>query len=90
MKLTEFYLEMQGRPESKVALDMESRKPSIPPGSINTAMLTGGEDFVKTVDLNTIVDTLESKLEELNIELKQMKLHLASMSEENIDEESIK
>jgi len=39
MKLTEFYLELQGRPGSNVALDMETRTPSIPPGYISGIML---------------------------------------------------
>jgi len=39
MKLTEFYLEKQGRPDSKVSLDMETRAPSIPPGAISGIML---------------------------------------------------
>lgn len=29
-KLTEFYPELQGRPASEVALDLEKRQPSIP------------------------------------------------------------
>jgi len=39
MKLTEFYPELQGRPGSNVALDMETRTPSIPPGYISGVML---------------------------------------------------
>ena len=38
-KLTEFYPELQGRPESKVAFDLEKRAPSIPPGHITGVML---------------------------------------------------
>ena len=39
MKLTEFYPEKQGRPDSKVTLDMERRQPIIPPGLISGVML---------------------------------------------------
>lgn len=39
MKLTEFYLELQGRPGSIIALDMETRAPSIPPGYISGVMI---------------------------------------------------
>lgn len=39
MKLTEFYTEMQGRPDSKVTLDMESRQPIIPTGYVKGVML---------------------------------------------------
>ena len=39
MKLVEFYPELQGRPESKVALDMDKRGPSIPSGFISGTML---------------------------------------------------
>lgn len=39
MRFVEFYAEKQGRPESKVALDMETRAPSIPGGSIPGILL---------------------------------------------------
>jgi len=39
MRLTEFYPELQGRPDSKTVLDMETRGPSIPPGYITGIML---------------------------------------------------
>lgn len=40
-KLTEFYPELQGRPESKVMLDLEQRQPSIPDG-----LLVSKLDFI--------------------------------------------
>lgn len=46
MKLTEFYAEKQGRPDSKVTLDMESRKPVIPFGLISGVMLTASHSTV--------------------------------------------
>lgn len=39
MKLVEFYPELQGRPGSNVALDMETRAPSLPPGYISGIMI---------------------------------------------------
>ncbi len=39
MKFVEFHLEKQGRPASRVALDMETRAPSIPPGTVSGTML---------------------------------------------------
>ena len=39
IKLTEFYAERQGRPDSKVAMDMESRAPAIPAGYLSGIML---------------------------------------------------
>ena len=89
-KLTEFYPELQGRPDSKIILDLEKRQPSIPSGSISPGMLLGGEDYVKTEDLDRIVNELTTKLEEVLVELKQVKLHLASGSDENIDERTVR
>ncbi len=40
IKLTEFYNERQGRPGSDIALDMETRQPSIPPGYISGILLS--------------------------------------------------
>lgn len=39
VELTEFYPELQGRPDSKVVLDMEARTPSIPYGYLSGVML---------------------------------------------------
>lgn len=41
-KLTEHYLELQGRPDSKVMLDLERRQPIIPPGFIKAYMIASG------------------------------------------------
>lgn len=41
MRLVEFYPELQGRPESKVALQDGTRRPSIPEWSIRGIMLAG-------------------------------------------------
>lgn len=39
VRLVEVYPERQGRPDSKVSLDMETRRPSIPIRSITISML---------------------------------------------------
>ena len=58
-KLTEFYPELQGRPESRVALDMENRFPSVPIASINNQMLK--DDYVETPDYDKEVEEQEEK-----------------------------
>ena len=50
IKLTEFYAEKQGRPDSKIALDMESRKPSIPYGYLSGVMLTASYSTTSQTD----------------------------------------
>ena len=88
----EFYPELQGRPESKVALDMDKRGPSIPLHYITTSMLLGGDDYMTAEDLTTVVNVLTQNNEimaglihELLVEMRQVRLHLASVSDENID-----
>ena len=96
MKVPEFYPERQGRPESKVALDMDKRGPSIPLHYITVEMLLGGDDYMTATDLLTVVNTLTQNNEilagliyELTVEMKQVKLHLASVSDEDIDEKDV-
>lgn len=82
-RLTEFYPERQGRPASNVSQDMESRFPSIPPGYISSIVNQILEDIMEE-KLAEMVRILAALLEEN----KQIKLHLASLSNANIDEES--
>lgn len=82
-KLVEFYEERQGRPASRVMLDLEKRQPSISYSQISVIVNEILEDAMKE-ELAEIVN----KLEETIVELKQVKLHLASMSDEPVDEES--
>jgi len=49
-KLIEFYPELQGRPESKVAFDLEKRAPSIPPGFISGVMLKASYSISEQTD----------------------------------------
>ena len=56
MKLTEFYPEMQGRPGSKVALDNETRGPSIPPGYITGVMLSASYSGTTIINNYTATD----------------------------------
>lgn len=50
IKLTEFYPERQGRPDSKVALDMDSREPAIPYGYITGVMLTAAYSSIEQTE----------------------------------------
>ena len=86
MKEVEFYEERQGRPLSTVTLDMETRQPSIPAGGIAQGQLFIGEDYVKASDLQELINKMNEKIEELRVEMVQVKLHLASLSDEPITE----
>lgn len=82
MKWWEFYLERQGRPESKIALDMETRLPAVSWSQI--------EAIVKQVLENEMKEELReliSALEELIRLQKLANLHLASGSDEDIEED---
>lgn len=81
-KLVEFYNERQGRPESNIALDMESRMPSIPPTYVSTMVLRIMEEEMKEQ-----LDEMVAQNRALLAELKQIKLHLASLSNASVDEE---
>ena len=80
MKLVEFYPEKQGRPESKVVLDMNSRSPSISLGNITSIVNSILEEAMKK-ELEEII----SKLAETVIELREVKLHLASLSDAHVE-----
>lgn len=56
MKLVEFYPELQGRPESRVSLDMDARGPSIPMGHISGVMLQSTYTYVTYVNNYTLSD----------------------------------
>lgn len=62
IKLLEFYIERQGRPDSKIALDMEGRWPSIPPGSIKASMI---KDFGELVAYLASLETLSDEMQAL-------------------------
>ena len=67
-------------------MDFEKRRLIVPPSFIDLAVLRGGDEYVKASDLATIVNAFVEKIEEVRIELVQVKLHLASQSDENIGE----
>ena len=69
-----------------VNMDFEKRRLIVPPSFIELAVLAGGDEYVKASDLATIVNAFVEKIEEVRIELVQVKLHLASQSDENIEE----
>ena len=84
VNISEFYPEKQGRPESKVVLDMDSRAPSV------------SYTFISTIVNQILEDAMDEKLAEivtmlykLLVEVKQAKLHLASISGEPIDEDDV-
>ena len=68
-------------------MDFEKRRLIVPPSFIELAVLQGGNKYVKASDLATIVNAFILEMEKLRVEMVQVKLHLASMSDENISEE---
>lgn len=72
-----------------VMLDFEKRRISVAPNSMYVTALEGGDDLVNATDLATITNLLIEEMEMLRLEMAQVKLHLASMSGENISEEDV-
>ncbi|KKN75203.1 hypothetical protein LCGC14_0383620 [marine sediment metagenome] len=83
-KLTEFHGEKQGRPASTITQDADSRTVSVPPG------------YIRNIVERILEDVMEEKLAEMIIELRELitemrlaRLHLASLSNANIDKEDM-
>ena len=84
MKFVEFYEDKQGRPTTKQTADMGSNRPAF------VALYVSREEFNEMqIELKEQIEEQTTVLEQTLLELKQIKLHLASMSQEDIDEESI-
>lgn len=72
---------------SPTGMDFEKRRIVFPPNFIDKLVLKGGDEYVKAKDLRTLINAV---VEALRIELQQIKLHLASMSDANITEKDTK
>lgn len=84
-KVTEFYPERQGRPFAPETTDLETGQTLL-----FHSYLALKEEYVKVEKLfERLLNELVQKMVEQTIELKQVKLHLASMSEEDISEEDV-
>lgn len=81
-KWTEFYPERQGRPESKVAWDMETRLPAVSWSQLEAIIKQVLED-----EMDERLKEMISALEELIRLQKLANLHLASGSDEDIEED---
>ena len=85
MKIVEFYPERQGRPFSPETRDLETGQTSL-----YHTYIALKEEYTKVEKLlDKFLNEVVQKMEEQTIELKQIKLHLASMSDEPIDEDSV-
>ena len=71
---------------SPTGMDFEKRRLIVPPSFIDLAVLQGGDEYVKASDLVVIVNAFIEEMEKLRVEVIQMKLHLASLSDENVRE----
>jgi len=85
VKITEFYPRRQGRPMTPELIDLETGQ-----GSLYFQYLFFKEEYDKmeeTLDrlLNKGIEQMYQQL----VELQQIKLHLASLSDENIDEKDV-
>ena len=83
-KLTEFHGEKQGRPATIKAENLESRTLNIP------------SSYIRGIVLKILEEEMGEKLEEMIIELRELitemrlaRLHLASLSNANIDKEDM-
>ena len=85
MKVPEFYPERQGRPITRDTVDLESGQTIV-----QSRQVILWEEYMELKEMmERLLEEHIAKTQELLIEAKQIKLHLASMSGENIDEESI-
>ena len=75
---------------SPTSMDFEKRRIIFPPSFIDELVLKGGDEYVKADDLKTLISAFATYLEALRIEMVQIKLHLASQTDENIEEKDAK
>lgn len=66
-----------------VNMDFEKRRIASSK-SIYITSLIGGDDLVNANDLATVVNAIIDEMRQLRVEMAQVKLHLASISKENI------
>ena len=84
-KSVEFYPRRQGRPQGRELVDLESGQTPATSSAINLK-----EEYEKVEKLlKELLSEQTSKMTEILIEIKQAKLHLASMSDEPISEEDV-
>lgn len=84
MKLLEMYLEKQGRPPIKQSVDMGSGR------LVFTGSYVTREEFNEMqTELKEQLEEQTTVLEQTLLELKQVKLHLAAISQENIEEDDV-
>jgi len=85
MRIPEFYPTKQGRPASPETRDLETGQTSLY-SSYNALW----EEYVELKDLlDKLLNEQIQKLEQLVIEARQTKLHLADMSDEDISDNDI-
>ena len=85
MRVPEFYPTKQGRPYSPETRDLETRQ-----GSIYSAYNSLQSEYMELKDLmDKLINEQIAQIQEMLIELRQIKLHLASMSNESIDESDV-
>jgi len=65
-------------------MDFEKREIIFPKDFIDRIVLKGGSEYVTADDLATLVQVIIVQAEEIRREIVQIKLHLASLSDENI------
>ena len=85
MNIPEFYPTKQGRPKTPDVIDLESGFSTV---YESYTVLKGEYDKVEAL-LDKLLSEQIAKIQELLIEVKQIKLHLASLSDANIDERDV-
>ena len=85
MKYVEFYPRKQGRPYQPRTIDLEA---GVTLSQLNANNIQ--DEYVEL--LTTLEDKFDeqiSRVEEILLELKQIKLHMASMSDESIEDNDV-
>jgi len=83
--IEEYYSTRQGRPYAQQEIDLESGRTlsEISSGSLR-------EEYVEVKELlDKLLNEEIQKVQQIVIELQQIKLHLASMSQEDISEKDV-
>ncbi len=70
-------------------MDLEKRRLIVPPSFIDLAVLQGGNEYVTADDLATIVNAFVAEMEKQRIQMLQIKLHLAKMSNLNMTDKDV-
>jgi len=82
-QFTEFYPDKQGRPQTPESIDLETGRGAL----YSNYVILKEENVALEALLDKLLNEQIQQLEKLLIEARQVKLHLASLSGEHINEQ---